>query len=227
MASLYPCQSNWHVPVFRRPTHAQEQRMLGRLGPRPVDPEIQLIGELSDGALGLAWPIEEGLRRQHPRHQQRRIDRRQLRISRAMSGARVEEMIKKPFVAHDPLRLRPLPSEPQEPQGRQRPLRRLGAGDPALLHPDRIGRQRKADRRDARQIRIGRSIGREAVPAGRRVPEECERVALQAQQELPLLCSELVGGRAAAQRPDRRAAARRPDPRDVEDGEDGEPNNEE
>ena len=80
--------------------------MLGRLRPRPVDPEVQLIGELSDGAFGLALPIEEALRRQHPGHEQRRIDRRQLRIRGAMSGSRVEEMIEKSFVAHDPLRLR-------------------------------------------------------------------------------------------------------------------------
>src|SRR2546425_4600551 len=68
---------------------------------------------------------------------------------------------------------------PEELERLQRAVGGLGAGDPAVLHADRVGGERESDGGDARERRGGPAVGGEAVGCRRQVPEEVERAVLQ------------------------------------------------
>src|SRR5438034_3746429 len=68
---------------------------------------------------------------------------------------------------------------PEEAQRCERTIGGLGAGDPAVLDADRIGRQCKPDGGDARERWGGPAVGREAVGCRRQVPEEVEGFVLE------------------------------------------------
>src|SRR5882762_1755045 len=72
---------------------------------------------------------------------------------------------------------------PEETQRRAGAVSRLGAGDPAAFHADRVGGEREPDRRDARELQRGPAVRREAVRGRRQVPEEIEGAMLECVEE--------------------------------------------
>ena len=86
----------------------------------------------------------------------------------------VDEVVEKSFVARHARGARALRRIPEEAKRRQRQVARLGARAPAALHPDRIGRQREADRGDAREARRRPAVRHQSVLAVRCIPEPAE-----------------------------------------------------
>src|SRR5207245_6909742 len=89
------------------------------------------------------------------------------------------EVVEEAVVARHPARVRALRRRPEEAQRREGALGRLGAGDVAALHPDGIGGEPEAHRRDAGEGWSRPAVGGEAVLGVREVPEVMEGALLQ------------------------------------------------
>src|SRR6266576_39616 len=154
-----------------------------RLGPFPVDAEVDRIGERADLLLGRVAAIVVALREQDAGEQQRGVDRGQLDRLEAAARLHVEEVIEKASIACGVRAGRVLRGGPEELQCLESAVGSLAARDPVVLDADRIRRQRKADRGDARERRCGPAVGGEAVGRRRQVPEEVEGAVLQGVEE--------------------------------------------
>ncbi len=127
--------------------------------------------------------VEVRLAEQYAREQQRRIDGRQLDRLVALSRVHVEKVIEEPVVSRGTARARVLRRGPEELQRRECPGGRLGTGDVTALGADRVGGEREAHGRDARERLRGRPVGGEPVSGVGQVPEVMERALLESVEE--------------------------------------------
>ena len=154
------------------PGHADVGHVLDR--PWPVHPAIQVVRDLSHLLLLRVVTVEISLHEQHAGHEQRGVDGRQLGIAVAHADAEIQEVIEKSLVAAGARRLGTLRQVVQEFERRQHARARLRARDPAAFRADRVGVQREADGRDARERRLRPAIGHESRVGLGRVPEKIE-----------------------------------------------------
>ena len=145
--------------------------------PVPLGARVELLGRVADFTLGRRVAIEVRRTREHPREQERRVDRGEFAAPRPAAVSHVEEVVVEaamagadaPAVAG---------SIAKEAQGRECAGDRLGPREVAALHGDRLGRQGESDRGDA-AVRTGaRVVRHEAVRLAREVDEVAERVSL-------------------------------------------------
>src|SRR6185312_2262959 len=82
--------------TFRRPSVRKGGAVVEH--PLPVDAPVELSGKRADLALFLCIACEIFCSRQHPREEERRVDRRQFRLPGAASSLHVQEMVIEPLV---------------------------------------------------------------------------------------------------------------------------------
>jgi hypothetical protein len=68
-----------------------------RLGPRPVDPGVDLVDEAANLHLFRVGAIEVRLTEERARQENRRVDGGQLAVLEALPGLHVEEVIEEPL----------------------------------------------------------------------------------------------------------------------------------
>jgi hypothetical protein len=125
--------------------------------------------------------IEELGRRKHAGDQQRGVDARELALPGTPARVHVEEVIVEALVAGRAGRLSLL-ARGEEPQHRERQLRRHFAADELAPHAHRVGGERHAHGCDAGGPVLAGLVEDQAVGAVDLVHEVAEGVALQAQQ---------------------------------------------
>ena len=82
------------------PAHGDGGR--ARRGPVPLDASIQEVGVGPDAGLDRVVAVEVALALERARHQQRRVDRRELDVLEARAGVHVEEVVEKSAVGRPP-----------------------------------------------------------------------------------------------------------------------------
>ena len=181
--------------VLRLPAHVHQGR--GPLRPLPVGPAVERVGQGADAGLGGVRAIVVLAAEQHPRQQERGVDRRQLHVAEAGARGHVEEMVKEPLVAAHPGRVRSLGRLPEPREGGLGALGGLGPGDVAPLDADRVGGEGIPHRGDTREARRGPAIRRQAGRGVGAFPEEVEGALLEGVEKRQLPGGRWGGGRGA------------------------------
>src|SRR6185437_9556214 len=156
---------------------------LAVLRPAPVDPSVQLVGQLAQFGLGRRVGGEIGGRGEHAGDQHGAVDHRQLRLPHPRAGADIEKVVVEALVAGRG-RAAALVAVAKEMQHQQAAPHRLGTLHPAALDRRGIGRQRKADHRDAHRRVVAGGVGDESVGGVHGVHEVAEGTTLQAIEEV-------------------------------------------
>ena len=188
------------------PAHRYERPLAEH--PRPVDAIVDGGGEAANFGFGQIVAIIILAGEQDAAEQQHSVDRRQFSGLEPVAAVQVDEMVEKAAVAGDAAWPRTLGRGGEEAQCGQCAVARLGAGDPATLHADRIGVEREADRGDRAEAFRGPAIGHQSIGRISGVPEPLEGAALEIVNAEPGGRGGMTAGwRAAADRGERQRRA--------------------
>ena len=167
--------------ALRFPAHRGSRSAIQR--PRPVRPQVELLGKAPDLHLGLRITVEIRGGRESPSEKEGAVDRGELAVPGATSGSHVEEVVIETPITRR-IALFTLRAVPEELQGRK--------GDPASLlpcreapfHRDRIGRQGKTHGGNARRGSLDRGVRDQTARGIGLVREVAEALSLQPLEEL-------------------------------------------
>ena len=152
-------------------------RSVRRTRPGPVDALIERIGELAHAPLVGCVAVEIGGGREHAGEQECAVDGRDFGVECAATALEVEEVVVEAAIAAC-VGFGALRALIEERQRREHTAQRVASIEKAAFDGDRIGRERKSGRGDARRPIRGIFVAHESIGWVRLIDEVTKRFLL-------------------------------------------------